>query len=208
MGGDISSQRLAFLKPSLVVGNSKAWIIPGNNTAIQLDNSYNSLYHMVPVASMSVMSNNLNNANDYGNSLRLLSYNMRFEKVRLATALNITISGIIPDVTIRNENADSNTSSINITLRIYPRGFMDSKYIVEYLVKSIPGTTSSFSGPLIFNEDTFPGIDLSLYGTYTYHNGWFKNNVVVELWILTGGNRHVYTTAPGTEVTVQVNAVY
>lgn len=213
MGGDISSQRLAFLKSGqLITGLSKAWIGTETGTILPIVAPDNKYYHTEIIYSHKFTTHKHDRENSYNSSGTLSTGSFRVtniqNKIMYATALNVTLVGRTGQVTVRNEG-----DKIDVDIAMNVTGSRGTATVKQNVLDH---NNAESVGSIYFNELTFPGINLPMRDIYKYGNDLTTidtngGSFTVELYYTVSDStafRHIYVTAPASTLTLQITAIY
>ena len=206
-------QKSIFLKSGQpITGLNKAWIGTETGTILPIVAPDNKYYHTEIIYSQKFTTYNHNNENSYNSSGTLRTGNLNVNsiqnKIMYATALNVTITGELGPVHIRN--TDSNRD-VDITMNVSGiSGAASAKQNV------LDKNNTEMQGHIFFNILTFPGINLPMKRTYMYGNDETTidtngSSLTVELLYSVSSStafRNIYVTAPACTLTLQITAIY
>lgn len=211
----IDDQKSIFLKPSLVVGNTKAWITTENGNMITIEHTSGVREEIVATRTFTVKEYPHGAGSLYNTGYTLSDFKLDpLPEVYFARALVVRLSGIIPGVYLTNRSnyalsIDLWLDEYSILTTSYTRGSME-------IPMNLSGADIDFSNAdysemtlMPVNRMTYSGTP---YGTSTLSLTTGKNNPIYGKLIFSKSHNAAwaeYTViSPATEITFTFVAIY
>lgn len=211
----IDIQKFDFLKPSLVVGNTKAWITTESGNVLTIENTSGVREEIVATRTFTVKEYPYGSGSLYDTGYTLADFKLDpLPEVYFARALVVRLSGNIPGVTITNKS----NYALSIDL------WLDEYYIVtkSHQRGSMALPKSLWATEVDFSAATYSEMTLMSASPTTYSGTPYGTST---LSLTTGKNRPIYgklvfskssnaawvdytVISPATELTFTFVAIY